>query len=254
MNPVLSMLSAMSILASCLIISGFSQKPAKEENSAPLVRITMPPDKSFFKRDAVLNYSISVEDKEDGNSAYNEIPANEVLLKVVYLADMSHLNKNAAINAGLTNTPRALSFIMQSNCFNCHAVKNKLIGPSFEQIAKRYPYSPASADMLMKKVINGSTGIWGTTPMPSHPEIKTDQLKEIVNWILKSSADPAVCYYPGLEGTFRTGSGPGKAPSKEGYVLVASYTDHGLKDMPRTAKRGIHVIVLRPSPRSAYRG
>lgn len=216
-----------------------------QENSAPVVRITAPSDRGFFRWDAVINYSISVEDKEDGNSAYNEIAGNEVLLKVTYVADLSELRRNAALRAEARRFPAALTSMIRSNCLTCHQVKDKLIGPAFAQIAGRYPYSAAMVETLMKKVVSGSSGVWGEVQMPSHPDLNAGQLKEMIGWILRSSADPAVSYYTGLEGSLRTGAGPRKAAPRAVYVLTAGYTDHGLKDRPRASKSGTHTIVVR---------
>ncbi len=215
------------------------------ENSAPAVRITAPLNKSRFKQNAIVNYSISITDKEDGNSEYNEIPDNEVLMKVAYLADSLHVKKYLANNINTRKDPAAVLLLMKSNCFTCHSVKNKLTGPSFETIAKRYTYNTATIESLTKKIINGSSGVWGVPVMPPQPEIIKEQAKEMLNWILKHSADKNICYYTGLEGAFRTGKNSGTGV----YILTASYTDRGLKNIPLSGKRGEHTIVVSPFPK-----
>ena len=233
-----------SFLTSSHIIYAFVPPPILTENDAPIVRITAPLDKSKFKWNALVNYSISITDKEDGNSEYNEINGKEVLLKVAYLADSVRAKKYLAENINTNKNPAGLLLLMKSDCFTCHSAKNKLIGPSYERIAKRYPYNAASIELLTKKVMKGSVRVWGNTPMPAHPQIKKQQVKEMINWILKSSADRNISYYTGLEGAFRTREHPGKGV----YVLTASYTDHGGKDMSKVKKRGMHTIVIEPLP------
>jgi cytochrome c len=227
--------------ASYLFICAFASTPVNTENSTPVVRITAPLDKTRFKWNAMINYSISITDKEDGNSEYDEIPGNEVLLKVTYLTNSLHVKKYLAGNLN-TGRDAAVSLLMKSNCFTCHSVKNKLIGPSFEAIAKRYPNNPASTELLIKKVTTGSSGVWGKPVMPPQREINKEQVKEMINWILKYSTDKNICYYTGLEGSFRTVEQPGKGV----YILTASYTDRGLKNIPQSGKRGEHTIVLSP--------
>ncbi len=231
-----------SSFISYFFISAFAPLPGQIENSAPLVRITVPLDVSKFMWNTLVNYSISVSDKEDGNSEYNEIAGAEVLLKVAYLPDSMQVKKYLADNSNTRKDPAAISLLMKSNCFTCHSVKNKLIGPSFDAIAKRYAYNAASLEALTKKAINGSSGVWGNTPMPAQPEINKEQVKEMVNWILENGADQNISYYTGIEGAFRTNVHPGKGV----YVLTASYTDHGLKKIPEANKRGAHTIVLKP--------
>jgi cytochrome c len=234
-----------SVFTGYLFVCSFTSLPVHTGNSAPAVRITSPSDKSKFKSNAIVNYSISITDKEDGNSEYNEIPGNEVLMKVTYLNDSPHVKKYLVNNINTGKDPAAVLLLMKSNCFACHAVKNKLTGPSFEAIAKRYPYNTATIELLTKKVITGSSGVWGGTLMPPQPEIKKEQVKEMLNWILKHSADRNTCYYTGLEGAFRTGENTGKGV----YILTASYTDRGLKNIPQSGKRGEHTIVLSAYPK-----
>ena len=141
--------------------------------------------------------------------------------------------------------PAGLLLIKTSGCFTCHAAKNKLIGPSFQLIAKRYPNNVTSIETLAKKLTKGSTGIWGNIPMPPHPDLKTDQAREIIHWILKNNMNPDVTYFTGIQGAFRTKQKPEKDAGKGAYILTASYTDHGLKGLPQLSKRGEHTIVLK---------
>ena len=227
--------------------TAFILQSKSQENTPAVIRFVQPADQGKFSWNSLINYAIAVTDKEDGSSDYNEIPAGEVLLKVQYLADSSKLkNKLASLSRENREVP-ALTYLMQSNCFTCHAVKNKLIGPAFELISKRYPHTELSAGQLVQKVIHGSTGVWGSTPMPPHPDISPEQLKEIVLWILTRSADPDICYYPGLEGAFRTREYPGKSGNKGVYLLTASYTDKGLKNTPHSSKRVSKTILLKPA-------
>lgn len=240
MTGRLTFITVFSLSFASVFIGALAPPPAQIENSAPIVRITAPLNKSRLTANALVNYSISVIDKEDGNSEFNEIASNEVLLKVVYLADSVLLKKFLVTKENTGQDTATLLLLIKSNCFTCHSVKNKLIGPSFEAIAKRYPQKPAAAQALMKKVLTGSKGVWGNTPMPAQPEINKEQLKEMLDWILIKSVDKNSSYYTGLEGAFRTNEHSGKGV----YVLTASYTDHGLKNKPWLAKRGEHTIVL----------
>ena len=227
---------------SCLFITAFDTPPS---NNPPTVKIIRPLNNSTFDWNALVNYNINVSDKEDGNSEYNEIPVNEVVLKVVYLSVAAKVEKylSGKTNIADLESP-GLSLITTSGCFNCHSAKNKLIGPSFELIARRYPNNTNSVETLSKKVIHGSTRVWGEIPMPPQPNLKTEQSKEIIRWILKNSTNPDVTYYVGTEGAFRTKARPGKDAGKGAYVLIASYTDHGLKDMSLPGKRGQHSVKL----------
>ncbi|MCW3105517.1 MAG: hypothetical protein JWQ09_23, partial [Segetibacter sp.] len=65
-----------------------------------------------------IQYKIKVSDEEDGESAYDEIPSNEVFLEVKYLADAS--KATAEMNKAVKSDPAGLAAIKSSNCLNCH--------------------------------------------------------------------------------------------------------------------------------------
>ena len=70
------------------------------------------------------------------------------------------------------------------NCMACHAVDKKLVGPSYKDVAKKYASDKAAADMLVGKVIKGSSGTWGPVPMPANPQVSEADAKKLVAWIL----------------------------------------------------------------------
>lgn len=234
--------------APCLsLLFGFRNLQLEQDNSTPQVRVSISDGKNTFQWNSVVAYSIEVADKEDGKSAYNEISANEVLLKISFLADSANAKKYLADIATPKKENSAISLILKSNCFTCHAVKNKIIGPSFEQVARKYPLNSASIESLSKKVMAGTTGTWGNLVMPPHHSIPRENVKEMVRWILTNCADKNITYFTGLEGAFRTQEDPGKGATKGVYVLTASYTDHGLKNMPQLEKQGTQTVVLHPA-------
>ncbi len=72
-----------------------------------------------------------------------------------------------------------------SNCFSCHAVDHKLVGPAFQQVAARYAgKGDAEVATLVRKIKSGGTGNWGDVPMTPHPELSEADLTEMVTWIL----------------------------------------------------------------------
>ena len=65
----------------------FSFYKNQMENQAPVVKIISPKINSSYRENAQVAYKISVSDKEDGESKYQEINPKEVLLKVEYVKD-----------------------------------------------------------------------------------------------------------------------------------------------------------------------
>jgi cytochrome c len=214
----------------------------KIKNNPPKVEIVMPVNAGTFNWDSFIRYSIRVTDAEDGSSAYDEISLKEVFLEVTYLPGNSKLNEKIFLKAGAASDPPGFALMKVSTCFNCHLVKAKLTGPSFFEISRKYPHNSATINMLSKKVIRGSTGVWSNTAMPANPDITVAQSKQIIEWLFKNAENPNRNYYVGTDGTFKTKVKPDNA--KGSYVLTASYTDHGLKDVPKSNKRGQHTIVI----------
>jgi cytochrome c len=174
-----------------------------QENNPPLVKITAP---KLAAVNAAISYSISVSDKEDGDTKYDEINPNEILLLVQY-------GENAKSIKGVND----LHAMMASNCMNCHAFKSKLIGPSYMDISKKY--SSANMPVLVKHVKEGSKGVWGDIVMPTHPELSDEEINRMMTWILNYKNEKNTEYHLGKEGLISVkNAGP--------VILTASYLDH----------------------------
>ncbi len=85
---------------------------------------------------------------------------------------------NAAVDAA-----KAKALAQSKNCFACHAVDKKLVGPSYVDVAKKYKGAAGAEAALIKKVIHGGGGVWGTIPVPPHP-LKGGEAKLLVEGIL----------------------------------------------------------------------
>ncbi len=236
------------ILFCCAVIILLSvyvsaQRTVPFKNIPPKVEIIAPKNETTFNWDSWIHYSIRVTDAEDGSSEYEEISPKEVFLEVTYLSGSSKTNENNAVKAAAVNDPPGFALMKSSTCFNCHIVKAKGTGPSFLEISRKYPHNSATISMLAKKVIKGSSGVWTTTTMPPNPDFTEEQAKQMIQWILKNADNPNRNYFVGTEGNFKTRNKP--ANGKGTYVLTASYTDHGLKGIPKSNQRGQQTILIR---------
>jgi cytochrome c len=232
-----------SVAAICVLSFGFTSW--QDQNSPPKVTISVQGKGNTFQWNSVVPYTIAVSDVEDGNTEYNEIPSHEVVLVAKYLPDSAFIKK-IPIGEQLIHHDVLLE-MSKALCFNCHAAKTKLIGPSFEQVAVRYKNTPGAVDPLTKKIIDGSTGTWSDLKMPPHPDLEVQDVKEMVTWIIKNNADPDLTYFVGIDGALRTREKPANAAGV--YVLTASYMDHGPRNpnngLRTQGKRGQHALVLR---------
>ena len=100
-------------------------------------------------------------------------------------------NATAAMGAGSgsgknsgNNMPEGERIAHNSDCFSCHAVGHKVVGPAYDAVAKKYAGKKGAVDTLVKAVKNGHVGTWGNIPMPPHPNLSHKQLETIIHWIL----------------------------------------------------------------------
>ena len=70
------------------------------------------------------------------------------------------------------------------NCMACHAVDKKLVGPSYQDVAKKYASQDGAADRLAAKIRKGGSGVWGQIPMPANPQVTDSEARTLARWIL----------------------------------------------------------------------
>lgn len=95
---------------------------------------------------------------------------------------------------GVEYDHRGLYWMEKSDCMTCHEVDRKTVGPSFIEIAQRYPNDKASMDYLINKVKEGGAGVWGAVAMNAHPGLTEREIKEMLNYIfsLKPSEEKEI--------------------------------------------------------------
>lgn len=91
----------------------------------------------------------------------------------------------AAIAASLAMPAFASMELAQKNaCTACHAVDKKLVGPSYKDVAAKYKGNAKAEAMLIEKVKKGGVGVWGQVPMPANANVKDEDVKTLVKWVL----------------------------------------------------------------------
>lgn len=89
-----------------------------------------------------------------------------------------------AVFAVATPAMADMQLATSKNCMACHAVANKLVGPSFKDIAAKYAGQADAPEKLTTKVIKGGGGVWGAIPMPANPQVSPADAQKLVGWIL----------------------------------------------------------------------
>lgn len=91
-----------------------------------------------------------------------------------------------AVVAALASNVASASeqLVKDNNCIACHAVDNKLVGPSFKEVAAKYKGDKSAEAKLVAKIQKGGSGSWGQIPMPPNPQVDENEAKSIVKWIM----------------------------------------------------------------------
>jgi len=94
----------------------------------------------------------------------------------------------AGITACFLSAPAladSLADAKKAGCANCHVVDKRLVGPSYKEVAAKYKGDATAEAKLIKKMMDGGSGVWGKMPMPPQKGKMTDaEIKSIVAWIL----------------------------------------------------------------------
>ncbi|MBI2646215.1 MAG: cytochrome C, partial [Deltaproteobacteria bacterium] len=64
-------------------------------------------------------------------------------------------------NFVFANFEKAQTLMQKTDCLSCHAKNQKIVGPSFDDISKKYQSDPQALVRLTKTVKNGGSGQWG---------------------------------------------------------------------------------------------
>lgn len=99
-------------------------------------------------------------------------------MKAVVLAAAAAL----ALTTGVASADQALA--QKSACMSCHQVAKKVVGPSFNDVAKKYKGDAKAEDHIVTVIKKGGKGVWGAVPMPPHPQVSDDNAKKLAAWIL----------------------------------------------------------------------
>jgi S-disulfanyl-L-cysteine oxidoreductase SoxD len=75
----------------------------------------------------------------------------------------AHARSSATAQTG-AESKAALALASQHSCIACHGMAQKILGPSFDDIAKKYP---DQVNYLAQKIVKGGAGVWGAIPMPA---------------------------------------------------------------------------------------
>jgi cytochrome c len=96
---------------------------------------------------------------------------------------------SSAPATGNAASDKALELIGASDCTTCHRLDKSstgaAIGPAYSDVAAKYaPAADTTINRLVKKIITGGSGVWGSVPMTPHPALKEADVRTMVAYIM----------------------------------------------------------------------
>ena len=80
--------------------------------------------------------------------------------------------------------PASETLARARNCFACHKIEGKLVGPGYREIAARYAADRDATDLLAKKIRAGGAGNWGTIAMAPNPQVTPADARALAIWVM----------------------------------------------------------------------
>lgn len=92
----------------------------------------------------------------------------------------------AMLSAVLVSAPAFANkeLATKNACMACHAVDKKLLGPAYQDVAKKYAGQKDAEANLIASIKKGGSGKWGPIPMPAQAALSDADTKTLAAWVL----------------------------------------------------------------------
>ncbi|TKC59204.1 c-type cytochrome [Pedobacter hiemivivus] len=215
-------------------------------NAPPVVQFNFTKgNSSFYFPGNTINYAVNVTDKEDGSLADKRILPAQVSVAINYLSegyDMTTIAQSQKTFDATAQFAAGKAIIKKSTCNSCHDLTAKSLGPSFTQVALKYKTDKNAKPRLVKKIINGGSGVWGDAMMPGHSTLSNNDANAIVSYVLSLSNKQAAPKTLPVKGSYTTNV-PADQTNKGSFIFRAAYKDRGAKFA--AAQFTEHMVLLR---------
>lgn len=94
----------------------------------------------------------------------------------------------AAAALAIASPAFASKELAQKNaCLACHAAEKKMVGPAYQEVAKKYAGQKDAEAVLARSIKAGGAGKWGPVPMPAQPGLSDADAQALAAWILQGA-------------------------------------------------------------------
>ena len=80
----------------------------------------------------------------------------------------------------------AIALTQKYACVACHGMDKKILGPGFQQIARKYAARSDGLDYLAGRIKSGGAGVWGAVAMPPQTLAGKDA-RQIAQWLMEGA-------------------------------------------------------------------
>lgn len=112
----------------------------------------------------------------------NNTSTDQTTTSEVEQASADHTSTAGSAPGAQAGTGQEL--LSKYDCMSCHKDHDKMVGPAYADVAKKYSADTTQIEMLANKIIKGGAGNWGDVPMTPHPSMPLNDAKAIVKYIL----------------------------------------------------------------------
>jgi cytochrome c len=191
-------------------------------NIQPQVNIEFTGNQTFYFPGQKVVYNITVSDPDDPNASDD---MSTLFVSADYIAGFDQAEASQG-HLVMTEAMVGKSIMSTLTCKTCHKEEEASIGPAYVAVARKYRNNSNATEYLINKIQKGGGGVWGETAMPANPDLKYDDARKVVAYIMslgrnreeKASLPQAGSIDPTV----------GKQVSENGvFVLSASFTDRG---------------------------
>lgn len=92
--------------------------------------------------------------------------------------------QSAHASGSLADDEAMIELAWESGCFNCHDVDERVRGPAWRDVARRYRDDPEAFERLVATVISGGSGNWGDDAMTANRRVPEADVRALVRWLL----------------------------------------------------------------------
>jgi cytochrome c len=211
-------------------------------NSPPQLTIELDTEDRIYTKGKKVKYQVVVADAEDGSTEQQSIDPSAVKVTLSYLAEGEDMII-ATLGHQQNAIPEGQLLINNSDCKACHGINEKVNGPSYVDIAKKY--SKEDQNNLVSSIIKGSVGIWGKTMMSAHPQLSVEEVTTMVKYILLLDPDQKAneTTLP-LAGTLEFKEHLAENSFGK-YILMASYSDQGHPEVEKSSLSAREQIIFK---------